>query len=486
MTVRQTTSANTAYSWRDVDLAPRSCDRSQAFARGSCLGNRTLRLMSVSTTRELASDTPQLRLFEGSRQMTGTSTAHANLTVSGRPATSPLKDVRALARTMVGHFVDTIFTCRTLPGDAVRGDITKVTRACLELAISMIDGEDSPDKIAKVEDAATNWAREGIPIDTIQHALHEGFKLGFDLIIDRATPEDFDSLKGVSRKLLEVLDTINVTASLAYVKELRAVVGEHHTAVHTLTSALLAGHPTSVMARESGIEVADTYHVVALAVPAHPDELNPALDSAIAARRKLRRVQAAVADGCGGTALSLLSVKGGTLLIPTSSIADGGLGEFIAVLARNAQVPVRATVVDSPATDVPAAAERAHEVLDIVQRLQCQPGLYHFDDLALEYQLTRPGPARETLGSLLDPLDQHPYLLATLERHISTNLDRQQTARSLHVHTNTVDYRLKRIARLTGLDPLQPSGLWNLRAALVARTYRAPKTNYPSENADQQ
>lgn len=405
--------------------------------------------------------------------MTATGTEHHDLTVSGQPVTSPLKDVRALARKMVGHFVDNVAPCGTLPGDALRGDITAVTRACLELAISMLDGTDIPDKTARLEQAAANWAREGIPIDTIQHALHEGFRLGFDLILDRATPDDFDSLKGASRRLLDVLDTINATVSRAYVKELRGVVGEHHTAVHTLTSALLAGHPTSVMARESGIEIAEAYHVVALSVPAHPDERNPALNSQVVARRKLRRVQAALADRCGDTALSLLSVDGGTVLVPAATIADGDLDEFVAVLSRNAQVPVTAAVIDAAAADIPGAARRAHELLDMVQRLHCQPALYRFDNLALEYQLTRPGPGREYLGALLDVLDDHPELLGTLRKHIGTNLNRQQTARALHVHTNTVDYRLKRVAQLTGFDPTQPAGLWYLRSALVARTYRA-------------
>ncbi|WP_280267110.1 PucR family transcriptional regulator [Nocardia wallacei] len=404
--------------------------------------------------------------------MTAISTDQRDLTMSGQPVTSPLKDVRALARKMVGHFVDTVAPCRTLPGDALRGDITAVTRACLELAISMLDGTDVPDKTARLEQAAANWAREGIPIDTIQHALHEGFKLGFDLILDRATPDDFDTVKGASRRLLDVLDTINATVSRAYVRELRGVVGEHHTAVHTLTSALLAGHPTSVMARESGIEIAEAYHVVALAVPPHPDERNPAINRQVVARRKLRRVQAALADRCADTALSLLSIDGGTVLVPAETLADDDLDEFVAFVSRNAQVPVTAAVVDADATDIPGAARRAHELLDMVQRLRCSPGLYRFDELALEYQLTRPGPGREHLGALLDALDTHPELLDTLRRHIGTNLNRQQTARALHVHTNTVDYRLKRVAQLTGLDPTQPAGLWYLRSALVASSYR--------------
>ncbi|NEW36894.1 PucR family transcriptional regulator, partial [Nocardia cyriacigeorgica] len=45
----------------------------------------------------------------------------------------------------------------------------------------------------------------------------------------------------------------------------------------------------------------------------------------------------------------------------------------------------------------------------------------------------------------------------------------QRTARILHVHPNTVDYRLRRIGRLTGLDLSPTEGLWYLRSALVAR-----------------
>lgn len=404
--------------------------------------------------------------------MTSTGTEHPDLIVSGLPATSPLEDVRALTGKMVGHFVDTVFPCRTLPRDVVRGDITTVTRVCLELAIDMLNGGDASDKTAHLEYAATNWAREGIPIDTIQHAVHAGVKLGFDLVLDRATAEDFVSSKGVSRRLLEVLDIINAAVSRAYVRELRAVVNEHHTAVHTLTSALLAGHHNSVMAREAGIVVAESYHVLALDIPQHPEERNPLLDAGIVARRKLRRIQATLADRCANTALSLLSVTGGSVLIPTHAIEDDELGPFVEQISRNARVPVTAAVLTAAPVAIPDAAERAHDILDIVGRLQCQPGLYRFDDLALEYQLTRPGPALEHLGSLLDPLDEYPEILETLTLHLSTNLNRQLTARTLHIHTNTVDYRLKRVAGLTGLDPTQPAGLWYLRSALVARSYR--------------
>ncbi|MCX4094919.1 PucR family transcriptional regulator [Nocardia sp. alder85J] len=403
---------------------------------------------------------------------------------------SPLKDVWALSRQMVGHFVENVAPCGTLPGDAIYGDVTTITRICLELAISMLDGNDIQEKTDRLKDAAAQWAREGVPIDTIHHAIHEGFKIGFDLVVagagnkhravDSGDSEalltvpltDYQSLVEGAKMVVELLDTMTTAVSMAYVRELRAVVSEHHTAVHTLTSALLGGHPTSTMARECGIEIADRYRVLALSIPPHPEESNPMLDAKVVARRKLRRVQAEIATRCGETALSLLSVDGGTLLIPADGCDDTELDELIGRLSRAARVPITATVVTTAAESVPTAADQAHQLLDMVARLHSVPALYRFDDLALEYQLTRPGPGREYLGSLLDPLDEHPELLDTLQTHIAHNLNRQRTARLLHVHTNTVDYRLKRIGQLTGFDPTQASGLWYLRSALVARTYR--------------
>ncbi|QLY30529.1 PucR family transcriptional regulator [Nocardia huaxiensis] len=415
-------------------------------------------------------------------------TARSGLTFSGQPMSSPLKDVWALSRQMVGHFVENVAPCGTLPGEAIYGDVTTITRTCLEIAVSMLDGEDIPAKIGRLQEAAAQWAREGVPIDTIHHAIHEGFQIGFDLVVDTAAAkyrmssghpaftisgEDYESLVGAAKLVVAMLDRMTTAVSLAYVRELRSVVGEHHTAVHTLTSALLGGHPTSTMARECGIEIADSYAVVALSIPAQAEESEPGLDGKVVARRKLRRVQAELATRCGDAALSLLSVDGGTILIPCTTTTSLELEDLIAQLSRAARVPVTATAVTATPEGVPNAADQAHELLDMVHRLDCVPGVYRFDDLALEFQLTRPGPGREYLGSLLDPLDEHPELLETLQRHISNNLNRQRTARVLHVHTNTVDYRLKRIGQLTGFDPGQSSGLWYLRSALVARTYRA-------------
>ncbi|MBF6133925.1 helix-turn-helix domain-containing protein [Nocardia otitidiscaviarum] len=398
---------------------------------------------------------------------TATTTASNGL-AAVQTISAPLHDARALSQRLVTHFTEAVTPIGNLPGEVLRGEVTNVTRTCVELATGVLEGHDVEDKVERLHRAGAEWAREGIPIGAIHRAVRDGVELAFGLVLEAAGPDDYARLMLTAQRFLEILALINAAFAVAYVREHRAAAAEHHTAVQTVTSALLAGRSAATMARSGGVEIADSYSVLALGIPA--PQPRPGLDLTVAARRTLRRVQAALAAHTAGRGLSLLGTEGGTVLVPTPEPLP--VADLVSRLSAATGVALTATVVHTPTGGIPEAAERAHELLDMVHRLQCAPGLYRFDDLAVEYQLTRPGPGREHLGALLDPLDEHPDLMETLRTYVGSDHSRQRTARVLGVHTNTVDYRLKRIAQLTGFDPSRPSGLWHLRSSLVARTYR--------------
>jgi DNA-binding PucR family transcriptional regulator len=113
--------------------------------------------------------------------------------------------------------------------------------------------------------------------------------------------------------------------------------------------------------------------------------------------------------------------------------------------------------------------EQARDVLRLSARLGRPPGLYRLRDVLLEYQLTRPSVAQDELRALLEPLERNPDLLLTLDAYLAEDTDRRRAAALLHVHPNTLDYRLKRIVELTGLDPATSAGLQLLGAAAAAR-----------------
>ncbi|WP_084496819.1 PucR family transcriptional regulator [Nocardia amamiensis] len=394
------------------------------------------------------------------------------LEIAGQPASVPLQNTDRVASRMVGYLENNMAPCRTLPGEHLRGDVTKLTRSCLSLAAEMLDRRAVPndEQLGAVRAAATRWAREGVPLSTILRAYHEGLRIALGLVTARAEADDVGEVLIATDLILELLEAITAAVSDAYVEEQHLVAKEHQTAAQTLASALLSGRGSSALARQTGIPITESYQVVALSIPEHPDERDPRVDGNVAARRKLRRLQSELATVFASRALALLSIKGGTLLIPLGDEADSALTDAtLDLLAIAAEVPLTATVVASETDRIPESADQAHELLNLVRVGDRPPGLYQMSDLAVEYQLTRGGPATRRIATILDPLDAHPELFDTMRAYLGNDMNRQLTARQLYVHPNTVDYRLRRIAQLTSIDLATSAGISQAAIALLAR-----------------
>ncbi|MFF3460377.1 PucR family transcriptional regulator [Streptomyces sp. NPDC002730] len=75
-----------------------------------------------------------------------------------------------------------------------------------------------------------------------------------------------------------------------------------------------------------------------------------------------------------------------------------------------------------------------------------------------------------TLGRLLlSGRASHNMLLETLEVFLAHNCSWARTAEALHLHVNTVHYRIQRVEALTGRDLSRLDHKLDLRAALLCR-----------------
>ncbi|MGL4649640.1 MAG: helix-turn-helix domain-containing protein [Caldilineaceae bacterium] len=101
----------------------------------------------------------------------------------------------------------------------------------------------------------------------------------------------------------------------------------------------------------------------------------------------------------------------------------------------------------------------------------------YFGDLGL-YQLltalgTNPEAARfyrKTLGKLMAyDNEKHAELVATLEGFFACHGNLSQTAARMHIHRNTLTYRLEQIANITQLDLDDPDARFSLQLALKLR-----------------
>jgi DNA-binding PucR family transcriptional regulator len=107
--------------------------------------------------------------------------------------------------------------------------------------------------------------------------------------------------------------------------------------------------------------------------------------------------------------------------------------------------------------------------MSLARQLELPPGAYQRADLLFEYAITRDRPSVAALACLLEPLRTvDTDLIGTLRAYLHFEVDRRRTAAHLHIHPNTLDYRLRRIRSLTGLDANSATGASVLRAALVA------------------
>nr|WP_055509228.1 helix-turn-helix domain-containing protein [Nonomuraea pusilla] len=400
------------------------------------------------------------------------------LTLAGCPVHELLeRQTTRLARQLVRGFADEIPLYRRLPQEELDGDITGITEHNLRLIGRMFRDGRPPTgaELAPVRASAARRAQEGVPLEALLAAYHLGARRVWEHLFAAATPADLDDVLAAHTIVLAYLEAVTVSVSAAYLEEREGVLSHEQHAMHATVSALLGGDRAAL----AGVRLAPRYLVVALAVGPHPDEHPREQQDGgqIAGRRKLNRIRRALQRQAAEQVLSVLDTAGGLALVPLPGADPDrcAVEELAARVTQAAGAPVWLAAEPAAPEAVPAAARLAEEVLEVARLFERPPGAYRLVDVLLEYQLSRSSAATDALAGLLDPLLDNPDLLRTLKVYLDTGLDRRRAAEVLHVHPNTVDYRLRRAVALTGLDPLDPAHLQRIGAALAARRLRSAR-----------
>ncbi|GHH63128.1 PucR family transcriptional regulator [Lentzea cavernae] len=377
--------------------------------------------------------------------------------IGGRPLAERLvAEMPSFVRQVIAALVQRVPAYAQLPAEELAGDIHRVTEHALRAfaAVLATGALPSADELRFLRESAARRAEEGVPIDVVLTAYHVGIEVVWETLVPEARPEEVSDVLALNALAVRYLQLVTPVVSAGYLDERQTMFDDERSARATLLTGLLAG-----TAQAPG-----PFVVCALDVPPHPDELSPGVDAAVASRRKLRRLRTELERHSREPVLSSLTSDGGLALLPGEDLP---LERVVADVTRAAGVPLTVAAVAADASGVAAAAVLAREVLAIAVR--SGPGLYRLTDVLLEYQLSRPSAALEPLASVVAPLTDE--LVQTLEVYLRRG-SRRPAASELHVHPNTVDYRLRRVAELTGLDPTRIEHVTLLAAALVARRAR--------------
>ncbi|MEV6429201.1 helix-turn-helix domain-containing protein [Nocardia sp. NPDC051463] len=324
-----------------------------------------------------------------------------------------------------------------------------------------------------VAPVAERHAEDRFPLAVLIEAIHGSAQSVLAEAAALATPEETEDLVVVGSRLLELLMHINITVVETYSEVEQSIYNAEREARRELCSALLRGLPAEELAARADTALTDRYTVLAIHI--HQDHRLPqdSRSSTVAnllTRRRIRVLQRALDGLTGTTALATFDGSNGIALLPNvteSAELDHEQYHQLAV-GLAAQFGTEVTVAECPSVarkSVPQSAHEATEIAELARLLGRPTGVYRLDDLLLEFQLTRPGPARARLAERIAPILRSPHLLEALDAHLRHGSERKVAAAEIHVHPNTFTYRLRRIAELTGLDPTDPNDSRVLAAA---------------------
>jgi hypothetical protein len=342
----------------------------------------------------------------------------------------------------------------------------------LGLYIRHLQDPDAPIDEATASDlvaSAATRASEGYPIESLLDTYLGGSAAIWRRLADHARPDELPALTELTTELFEFLRRIMALVVRGFQREAAQLTMDERDARFAVYSALLTGADPARASARWGVALGSRYLVLALRIeepglgardaPAH-------VNAAWRSNTVLRAL-----DGIGeGEVLALIRGTSGTALIPLDPDAVDDQIEAKAAVARIAAdlgVPVHAGAAIADVDDLAAAATQAEEILALVTAIGHPSGAWFLDDVLLQYQLTRPSAARDLLSKRMHALEGHPDWLHTLRTYMRTGWDRIRTAHDLHIHPNTVDYRLRRVAEVSGLD----AGDLGQRPAILAALY---------------
>ncbi|MER7980498.1 helix-turn-helix domain-containing protein [Streptomyces sp. NPDC095817] len=377
--------------------------------------------------------------------------------------------VNELARRMTREDFERLPGYAELPADVKDVEVAATVRNGLRLFLRRVrDPQGRAGDYSLFRERAAQRAEEGMPLHTLLRSHSTAAYVLWQALRSEAAEGEEGALIELVDFLLRGHEAVIGAVAETYLVEQAMLTAEHREHHRALLRGLLDGSvPAQRAFEELGLD--GCCLVVHLYLPRAEGQT----PSAVADRRRVRRLQAVLNRTLNAEAVTLLDPDGGHLIIPQQADDPDGIRTGEELTTRLRQVggnDIRLAVVGAAAAqDLPAAARTAADIVRISRACGRPPGLHLMNDVLLEYHLSRHNESSGQIAALLNPIADRPDLIDTLRVHLEHRHERRDTARALGLHPNTVDNRLSRITKLTGLDITSARGSALALAALLLR-----------------
>ncbi|MHB1503379.1 MAG: PucR family transcriptional regulator [Acidimicrobiales bacterium] len=385
-----------------------------------------------------------------------------------------------IARQIVATLCAEVPFYAELPRERLDADVRGVVVENLSAFLRMVNSDGAAKEFDQETTAALHAGvvrrvEERVPLDALLRAYSVGFRVVWEFLVQVAEPNEHTELLAAVSMGITYIDRVTALVSEAYVTESEAFQADEYDLHHALGQALLAGEPCEELASRSGYDLANDYVVVAIHRGIQARYQTLATIPMTSRTPRWRWIRNHIEDAFGVAPLVILDGETIMVLLPgTVEMVRGHIAHLpqaTDALAATTRLALIAGFAYNPGRrGVPISAEQARRVLRLTRRLQRPPGAYGIDDVIFEYAISRDVEATTRMAGLLAPLARSTKreLLETLTTYFESDFDRRAAAARLHVHPNTIDYRLGKIRSFTGLDPASARGHRLLEAAIVA------------------
>ncbi|GAB2785689.1 PucR family transcriptional regulator [Streptomyces daliensis] len=251
-----------------------------------------------------------------------------------------------------------------------------------------------------------------------------------------------------------------------------------------LTRSLLNGDPIAwELAMAVGMELPDYWAVTVFRIPDRP-AVDRFLENEIETLAKSHQtpVMWSPEDGEGsGELIALVPLISGTAEaenVPCHATADllpdlvpDHLPELVRDFAQALGRPCAVGTATARPPELAEALDRARRISRAapLRRASARLRPHTLADVFVELAVADVPFVDAWLRDVARRLDSGPDLLVTLDTYYRHDMQRGAASAALNVHTRTLDYRLRRVRELTGIDPCSTRGVRTLSAVVTRR-----------------
>src|SRR4051794_9998015 len=375
-----------------------------------------------------------------------------------------------IAREMVARYRDEIVDYAASSDDFLEDEVLGVTRRVLAHVLDNIASDSvSPTEkqMAELRLMLSRRPHQGVALPSIQHAFRLFSEHLYDELSACAVPTRQEELEAVihgGRVIMRFADVVIGMVTQAYLDEMEDVRGDREIVSRSLLDSVLAGRSSSPStkrdARILGIDLIAQNVVVVARAPVGESQRPRTLRVAAKALRNelLRQLD----HGRG-----LVGIREGEIvcLCPAPTPVDGRRAADAAHAAAAALDELGMSIGVSSwharAEEIPGAYAEAREAADIAIRTGVRKRAVAYDDVLVDHVLRENENAARVIAAALGPVREYDdrrntQLTASLRAYIDANFSITRAARAMHIHSNTLLYRLQRVRELTGRDPRNP------------------------------